>query len=312
MTDCAFVEATEPEDAFATLADPMRLEILLALWEADGPRATFGELREAVGANDSGHFNYHLQQFDGRFVEATDDGYKLRLPGRTVVGALIAGIYTERGSVGPIALDDPCYLCGGEVTAAYADERVTLECETCGQLSRIEVHPGVLAGRPVETVPDVIEQYARTRFRKAVRGFCYNCDGPTTAELLTAAETTDERSDPSVPLAEIPMVTLECERCGWQTDVNLGIALVDHPAVISFYHEHGVDYRDIPLWRLAVSTPDHASVERETPMRASVTYTAPSGDEGADPESSSELTVTVDESATVLETNRDDGDRSSP
>ena len=63
-------------EAFETLADETRLGVLRALVRADEP-LRFSDLRERVGARDSGRFNYHLDRLVGRFVERRDGRYAL-------------------------------------------------------------------------------------------------------------------------------------------------------------------------------------------------------------------------------------------
>jgi len=64
---------TDPESAFMVLSHDLRLEILLALWDASGFSLSFSELRKAVDERDSGGFNYHLSKLLGHFVAETDD-----------------------------------------------------------------------------------------------------------------------------------------------------------------------------------------------------------------------------------------------
>lgn len=92
--DTNIVEAVDPKAAFSVLADGSRIEILRALWKADGQEATFSELRAAVGMDDSGKFNYHLGKLTDQFVHKTAEGYELRSVGRNVVGSLLSGAYT--------------------------------------------------------------------------------------------------------------------------------------------------------------------------------------------------------------------------
>ena len=53
---------TDAEAAFMTLSHDLRLEILLALWDAPDFSLSFSELRKAVGERDSGSFTYHLAE----------------------------------------------------------------------------------------------------------------------------------------------------------------------------------------------------------------------------------------------------------
>jgi len=81
MTEDDGDEDVPPEDAFSLVANETRMDVLKALWEADGPRS-FSALRERVGVRDSGQFNYHLGKLVGHFVRKTADGYRLSLDDR--------------------------------------------------------------------------------------------------------------------------------------------------------------------------------------------------------------------------------------
>lgn len=91
--------ATDAESAFMTLSHDLRLQILLALWDAPGFSLSFSELRKAVGERDSGSFNYHLSELQGHFVAKTDNGYELQYPGHRVLDAIQSGIFHEQVTV---------------------------------------------------------------------------------------------------------------------------------------------------------------------------------------------------------------------
>jgi citrate synthase len=74
--------------SLSTLADPARLEILLALADAETPIA-YSTLRAATTIEDKGRFNYHLRQLRGTFVADRGDGYALRPVGERVVETLL-------------------------------------------------------------------------------------------------------------------------------------------------------------------------------------------------------------------------------
>ena len=70
----------------------------------------------------------------------------------------------------------------------------------------------------------------------------------------------------------------------------MGIALFYHPAVVSFYYEHGFDYRYEPGPPWARTLQYDEGVVSEDPLCVRVTI--PAGDD--------ELLVTVDEEANVV------------
>lgn len=295
MDDPDIVEAVDADAAFGVLSDETRIEILRALWRADGREATFSELREVVGMRDSGQFNYHLGTFDGQFVAETDDGYRLTTVGAQLVGALLGGAYTKTLDVGAIDVDDRCPRCGSPLQFTYEEGAATIACSDCPHVSHFWVPPGALAGYDADELPRVAARYGRQFVRSSRDGFCPLCDGRVRATVLPVADTIDaDGATDEVPdwVEQVPTCRFDCDRCGEGIVVDLGTALAEHPAVVSFHYERGVDVPQVPIWRFAALDPDRAQFERRDPVRASVTYEV-DGDE---------LTVTVDESLSVVGT----------
>jgi len=261
-----FADALDPADAFAALADGTRVAILRALWEADDQTATFSQLREAVGVDDSGQFNYHLDKLAGHFLRTTDDGYELALAGRRVVGSLLEGAYTKRGSIDPIALDRPCSYCGGDRTFRYEDERVTIDCADCSLAAHFEVPPGVFAGHDREEFPVVARRYLRVMLYEAASGFCPFCEGRFGVAVDPEGVAGSDYE------YDFPTARYTCTRCGEELVTDLGTALLFEPAVISFYADHGLDVREGPLNRFIVT--DAVEVLADDPPEVAVTYTA--------------------------------------
>jgi len=294
MSERRPVETGEPEEAFAALSDETRVDILRALWAAEGHRATFSELRDAVGVADSGGFNYHLDKLVGRFVRKTDEGYELALAGMHVNGAIRAGAYTMEGALDPVELDDPCPFCGGTRTFRYEDEVVTIDCADCAFTLGAPVPPGVFADYDREAASAVASRYFRTIVGQVSNGFCWYCDGPV--ELTVRSLATASEADVPAELADLPFAHFECERCDAEITSDLGSAMVDHPAVGGFYFDHGVDVRERPFHTFNALDPDRSEIRQRDPLRASVTFTV-------DGES---LTLVVDEGCDVVDVERSD------
>jgi len=294
MSEPHIVETVDPEDAFGALSDGTRIEILRALWDAEDHELSFSELREAVGMRDSGQFNYHLDKLTDRFITKTDDGYRLRLAGIQTVGALLAGAYTMDGSVDPFEVDAACPSCGSSMTFQYDDEWVTIDCDECPVSSDFGVPPGAFEGYGVDEFPVVAERYGRTLIRQVGNGFCPYCEGRVrpTVELAHDAD----QSSREVPdhLENVPTVEYTCDRCEETLTVDLGFSLLEHPAVVSFYYDHGVDVREASIWRFGALSNDRSWITDRDPFRAVVTY--PAGDE--------ELRLTVDDELNVLDVGR--------
>lgn len=228
----------------------------------------------------------------GEFVTKTDGAYALTQAGKQVNGAISSGVYTTEGTIDPIELDASCRACGDVRTLRYADEVVRIECASCPNNWAAPVPPAVLAGHDREEIPHTVGQYLRTSFRQVVDGFCQYCHGRMT-RTVGPYDAMDVGQDPAEEAADdadgmdsdLPVIQLDCRRCGATAGVTLDYALLlTHPAVGGFYYENGVDIRDRPVWDLPGLDPEWATVERRDPTRASVTFRV----------SGAELTVTVD------------------
>ena len=293
MDGAHIVETADPEAAFSILADATRIEILRALWEADGQTASFSDLREAVGVRDSGKFNYHLGKLTGRFVEKSDEGYTLRTAGQNVVGSLLAGTYTVEAAIDPIELDESCPFCEGALTFDYVDERGEVDCESCPFDTSFPVPPGAFADCPVERFPQVADRYLKTLLIQAKNGFCAACEGRVDPQIGTFDELGS--IDPPTGFDENVVVVYDCDRCGAGTQVNLATIMLEHPVVAGFHYELGTDVTRIPVWQLGTVDGEPQSTLLEDGSGARVTYVV--GD--------ARLTVTVDRSLEVVDVDRD-------
>lgn len=287
-------DAFDPAAAFALLGDGTRLRILRELWEAQreadevgGDGVPFETLRERAGVDDSGRFNYHLGRLTDRFVERTDAGYRLRVAGNRVVGALLEGTYAP-GEALERPVDGDCWRCDGPLALRYADERVHVACRDCGvDTADFGCPPGVLAGREPDALPGVVDAHLRTLLARARRGICPTCSGPTRVSVGPAAAAPDRRAEEAED--DAPVVTIRCDRCGDRIRAGLPTLVFDRPAVVAFLHERGVDPDAGPLW-VVFGDLDPETAADDDPYRASVTFRA-----GGDA-----LAVTVDADGEVV------------
>ena len=283
--DCE--DCIEPADAFALVGNETRLDILEALWRFGGP-AQFSELREVVGTRDSGQFNYHLDRLTDQFVRKTSDGYELRTAGERVVQAVLAGSFTQHPHR-DIDIDDPCLMCGAELTAQYEDEVLTIECPACGHgHGEYEFPPGGLHQRTDAQVLEAFDQRVRHLHCLAKDGVCPACNG--------RMETTVGRSGDDCCIGADLRATHVCQQCGGEVCSAVGLGLLDQSTVVGFYADHGVTLSEVPYWHLEWCVDDDpVSVLSEDPWQLRV-------DVEHDDET---LQVTVDGDLNVLETVRD-------
>ena len=244
---------SDPADAFALLGAPTRMATLSAFADAarDGERPvtlTFTDLFEATDEETSAGFAYHLRQLRGHYLEKVnqDDGeagYQLTDAGRRVVRTLAAGAYTERVDREPVAVPEPCPLCGGDLRAATADNVVTVGCMDCDRdVCKLPFPPGGFASHEApEDLLAAVDRLHRNRVRLLHEGTCPDCGGKTTATV-----TVDEADD----APDRAQAVLACTACGECMRCPVTIALLDHPALVAFGHDHGESTARRPVWNV--------------------------------------------------------------
>lgn len=263
--DSTTAEGFDAAQAFALLGDETRVAILEALAGSAEDPPSFATLRERVGVEDSGRFNYHLGKLVGTFVEKTDEGYRLTFAGSRVVGAVYEGTYAEGDAIEPVELDADCPDCRGTLELSYTDERITIACGACETpVSAFGFPPGAVAGREPEELPRLLTMHMETLLDRLRAGFCTNCSGPVSPEFETESDA-DEAHDDDVP------IVFECDRCHARADTSLASMLLTEPAVVAFHYDHGVDVRDALPWALAWLRESSAEQVAESPPRYAVT-----------------------------------------
>ena len=247
-------------EAFALLADETRLAILLALWEEYDPRAddevSFSRLFERLDYDDRGNFSYHLEKLAGRFVEQHGErgGYELRTSGLKLVRVVIAGMGAEDATVEPVEIDEPCPLCGAPTTVSYRDGLLFRACTDCegiapaetdtdGALGLIEFEPAGLASRTPEDLRAASVVAERRKGRSLFDGLCPTCSGPVDGWLDACP---DHDPDGVCEDCGLRLEVLACFQC--RVCEEFGVAsprrlALFHPAVVSFYDDHGVSTR---------------------------------------------------------------------
>lgn len=273
-------------DAFSLLSDPIRVEILTALWQQESTPVPYSTLRDAVGMRDSGRFSYHLSKLTDHFVEKHDDGYDLRPAGTVVLNAIYAGSYVDAPTRDGLDVEGECPSCDSDLVGRYDEGMFVVDCRDCGDLVfRLSFPPKGVTRRDDEELVEAVSLHARAHVRRVANGLCSFCGGTMETSLVTD-------SDSGLPSSAL--LRADCTNCGATNRAGLGFSVLEHPAVAGFLDEHGVP-ADAPPWRFDWCLGDEqVTVEREDPPRASVAVTC-------DGET---LTVTLDETGTVVETAR--------
>jgi transposase-like protein len=249
-------------DAFELLSNEARLAILLALWEAYDPQDTddtvsFSALQDRIGVPDSGNFNYHLDKLVGHFVEHTDEGYRLRNAGRKIVQAIIAGVGSEERTLPPTEIDMPCYRCGAPVELSYQEEHLYHICTACegntgpefgrerpvGTLMMFDFDPAGLTDRTPGDVFVAGTINSLRDFGSLIRGICPTCSGPIeeSIHVCESHEAPPGEVCPTCGTGDKVRVSYVCSVCKHGDSYPAHAAIYDHPAVVAFCHEHGIE-----------------------------------------------------------------------
>jgi hypothetical protein len=261
IQDCE--DCVAPAEAFGVVASETRLGILESLWKAPESPVRFSELRREVGMRDSAQFNYHLDKLRDHFVTKTDEGYALRHAGKTVVRAVLAGEFNETPTVEPFEVPGRCAECGGSLSAHYADEKLSIQCDGCSALhGRYSFPPGGLVDRTNEEIARAFDQRVRHLHCLAADGVCPECNGAMTTEVT--------RDDEGILGLEV-RVDHACRRCDHHLHSSVGLSLLDQSDVVTAHRAHGIDLGTRPYWTLSWCVSDeYTTVVSEDPWRIRV------------------------------------------
>lgn len=305
-------------EAFKLLSDETRLAILVALWEAYDPRdaentVSFSDLYDRVGVRDSGNFTYHLNKLTDHFIAETDDGYRLRNAGFKMVQAVIAGRGLRDATLDPTQVEMTCYRCDAPVEIRYEDEHFYHICTECvgntgatfpgerpvGTLMKFDFDPSGLVDRTAEEVFVACSIVSLREFGLLLRGLCPECSGPVEESLsiCDVHHTSPGTVCPNCGTQDEIRVGYVCTVCKHGDSYPVHAAVYDHPAVVAFCHEQGIDQTyDLDdaaacsrLWNNLFAR-DYTLVS-EDPVRIRVTI----------PGDDAELTLTLDADLDVID-----------
>ncbi|MFW6448095.1 MAG: DUF7351 domain-containing protein [Halobacteriota archaeon] len=272
MDDRPLVEDVDPEAAFKRLGHQHRLATLLALDEASA--LTFSDLRERVGADDPGGFNYHLRQLDGLFVEQVEGAYELTPAGRRVVAALHSGAFTSDFVDQTIDTDHRCLRCDGTLQVHLERKGMSVSCRSCElRYNHVEIPPRAVVDHDRGELFDLVERWVKQWITTAEYGVCPRCDGRMGRRVLRADDPDDWGGAIPGWVQDLPVSVVlryQCERCGETRFGHAAAVAALHPIVAAFHHEHGIDVRRIPLPDLEWLSLGSATVASTDPLRIEV------------------------------------------
>lgn len=277
-----------PAEAFAILGNDLRVDILLAVADAERPGyaqqgVQFSKIKGRVGVEDAGRLNYHLDKLRGHFLRRTDEGYRLRYAGWRVVRVVEAGSYHEQLER---AFDAPgsCYACDGSLRARTGDGWLGIRCVDCEVVHTAHpLPPWLLRERSEEDILRALDADVRHRMSLVADRLCPECLGET---RVTVREDVPKEWDIDV----IPQ--FRCTHCSYWFHPPFGLLALDEPTVVEFLERHGTDPAEHPYWVISLCVnPAHLTVESRDPWRLALSATR-------DDET---LRVTFDDTAAVRE-----------
>ena len=263
-------DVDESMETFDLLSNEVRLDILRTLGEAmaeeDAP-LSFTGLQRRVGVEDNGRFNYHLTKLTGRLVAKRDDGYELKPPGNNIYQAIVSGAYTDEAGTDPVPVDDEhCPYCGADAAAWYEDSHFHLGCSECENLViRYPIPPASFNPDQPESLLAAGGAYILRDQASMRQGICPYCAGEVESELTKEGgglEEFNERVYSSV-------ARFVCVRCSWSMHCGVPFALNIEPAVVSFFHDHGIAIFEHHPWSIYQYAEDR--VLSRDPWRVEVT-----------------------------------------
>jgi hypothetical protein len=291
QTEAGQHSAESPGTEFATgpfelVTVESRTAILAALatHQAEHPRDPtlgFTALRERAGLEDSGNFNYHLDKLRPAYVRRTEDGYALTWAGLSLVGTLRAGVGAETTRAEQ-SLDATCGICGTELTVSYEDRLLSVTCANDHKFPEDDLPPNAVTGRPLGEIISIQTRRTQHHLDLVREGVCPACfdDVDLEHDVLDAPQASH-------------VLIATCVGCGYVSGSPMGAYLLSEPAVVAFYHDHGVDVTETPFWALELMIAE-PTVHSEDPLRLLLSIER--DDE--------RLTLTVDEHAQLLDSER--------
>lgn len=264
-------ETLSAEEAFRLFSHEIRIDILLALWEAPEFRLTFSDLQDEVDERDSGKFNYHLSKLVGQYVGHVDEEYELLYPGHRVIDAIRSGVLHRSVEIDPIELRANCPNCDSTLEFEYVDYIVTISCPRCDELVlEFAFDPAGIVDRSPEEVITAFGKRTRYIWGLSLEGICPICSGTVRIEpALTAGKSPDiEHFGDNHPA----VISLDCQQCSFYSYPPLGMALLDDPEFVGALVGEGTDLREMRLWEIDfIVDPTRVSVQSDDPWEIEIT-----------------------------------------
>lgn len=297
-----------PDEAFALLGDETRVGILQALWDrfesgTGGNSVPYSTLFDQAAIDDSGNFSYHLEKLIGPFVRKNDDGYELKQTGINIIREVVAGTVIEDPSINYSEVDFDCPICGAPVEVVYDDEVMAAVCTDCDGILRWNETPGILflglvppaciEDRPANSALRAAATYTFYEIASLGDNVCPHCSRrvETAINVCSNHDPGTTTLCPHCGRRHMAEVRIDCSTCKRNVFPPLATIALTHPAVSSFYYDHGIDYRFASWETVLRRTEVGEELLSEQPLRLRLSI----------PAADDTLQLTLDEEIRVLE-----------
>lgn len=259
-------------DAFGLLADETRLKILLALAENPGlagfeshDEMGFEELRQAVGVEDTGRFNYHLKKLRDHFVQKGQGGYSLRYAGFRVTADVASGLFGGESPSKSAETDVTCIVedCDRDMQVSYEDGTITLVCPADGHQPTFQtaLPPNAAVDRTPLELLTIATRDARHMMEQIQAGTCPFCWSEMDV-MAPAGEFPDEAGCG---------FSATCGSCWLEFLSPVAVMAVHHPAVQMTYADVGRPLDETPYLQYPFVRDPPATIHRSSdPTRIAV------------------------------------------
>ncbi len=185
-----------PRAAFSVLSHEVRLDILLALfekWEGEWtePRG-YAELMRTVGTEDSGQFNYHLNELRDSYIRRVDDGYVPTAAATALYRAVLANRPMENADQ-TLNVDTSCPTCDGKLDVQYQRGFLSVHCPSCESPASRHTYPFPANGLTDRSDTEVLLTFhQRLRSHLPLANGCCSMDRLRRQDRHRAPHTRDE------------------------------------------------------------------------------------------------------------------------
>ena len=283
-----------PDDAFSTLGNETRVQILRELGAADGP-LSFSSLYERTTLSDSAQFNYHLDKLVEHFVRKTDSGYALGPPGRRVIEAILSGAVTEDPELERTPVADNCQSCDRQLEIQWQDGSVEMFCSDCrgrwdqswgrvggpkqadvGYLGRLPFPPAGIQNRTPAEILQAAYTWMNLELLSVANGLCPRCAGTIETDLSVCED--HNAGDGPCPVCRTNYavrLTGHCRNCIYSTGCAAAWGLLPSPELLTFLFEHDINpFALTSAHRLDMVLNEYNETVRSTdPLRATFEFT---------------------------------------